>query len=398
MLALTSISNLQSHPLHTLKCSLFMIKVIVAFGTRPEAIKLAPVVKALQSKPDLFTTVVCATSQHRQMLDQALAVFALKPDYDLDVMAPNQTLTSTAARVMERFDQVLATEQPDWVLVQGDTTTVLAASLAAFYRKVKVGHVEAGLRSGDRNNPFPEEVNRRLADVIADLHFAPTESSRDCLLREGVPTWRVSVTGNTVIDALLEIVARPYEPEPGALRDVWQTKRRIVLVTAHRRESFGAPLREMFAALRDIATAYANDVTIVYPVHLNPQVMEAANEVLTGVSNILLLPPLDYVAFVHLMQRAYLILTDSGGIQEEAPSLGRPVLVMRDVTERPEGITAGTALLVGSNRQRIVGAVSTLLDDTRAYSAMANAVNPYGDGTASQRIVQALLTYQPSSP
>lgn len=371
-----------------------MLKVIVVFGTRPEAIKLAPLVRVLQAQPDKFRTVVCATSQHRQMLDQVLQVFKLTPDYDLDIMSPNQSLSGAAARVLERFDPVLLAEQPDWVLVQGDTTTVLAAGLAAFYRRVKVGHVEAGLRSGDRQNPFPEEVNRRVADVIADMHFAPTAGARDCLLREGIPAWRVSVTGNTVIDALLDIAARPYEPPVSPLRDLWQSNRRVVLVTAHRRESFGAPLREMCSALREIATAFSDDVSIVYPVHLNPEVSRTANELLADVPNVMLLPPLDYVTFVHAMKRSYMVITDSGGIQEEAPSLGKPVLVMRDVTERPEGITAGTAMLVGTDRQRIVSAATTLLTDSRAYTAMANAVNPYGDGAASQRIAAALLAYR----
>ena len=371
-----------------------MIKVIVVFGTRPEAIKLAPVVQALRARPNQFEIVECATSQHREMLDQVLPVFDLHPDYDLDVMSPGQSLSGVAARVLERFDPVLAKEQPDWVLVQGDTTTVMAAGLAAFYRHVKVGHVEAGLRSGDRDNPYPEEINRRIADVVADLHFAPTEGARQCLQNEGTPAWRITVTGNTVIDALMMIAVQPYDPPPGPLQTILQSSRRIILVTAHRRESFGEPMRNIFMALRDLAKRFEDSATIVYPVHLNPQVSHLAHDCLEGVENIVLLPPLDYVTFVHLMQRADLILTDSGGIQEEAPSLGKPVLVMREVTERPEGIAAGTAQLVGTDREVIVTTAANLLSDPASYARMAHAKNPYGDGKASQRICDAILAFE----
>jgi UDP-N-acetylglucosamine 2-epimerase (non-hydrolysing) len=288
----------------------------------------------------------------------------------------------------------LEQERPNWVLVQGDTTTVLAASLAAFYRRVRVGHVEAGLRSGDRCNPYPEEINRQVADVIADVHFAPTEGARERLIREGTAPWRITVTGNTVIDALQTIAAQPYSPAEEPLCSLWQSPRRLVLVTAHRRESFGAPMRNIFLALRELAERFKDEVHIVFPMHLNPKVSGLARDVLSGLGSVVLLPPLDYVTFVHLMKRAHLILTDSGGMQEEAPSLGKPVLVMRAVTERPEGIAAGTAMLVGVERERIVDAATMLLTDEAAYNRMANAVNPYGDGQASRRIVEALLRYE----
>ena len=370
------------------------MKVAVVFGTRPEAIKLAPVIQALRAQPQRFQAVICSTAQHRDMTDQVLPIFGLVPDHDLDVMTPGQSLSQVAARVLERLDPVFEQEQPDWVLVQGDTTTVIAASLAAFYRRVKVGHVEAGLRSGDRCNPYPEEINRQVADVIADAHFAPTDDARQRLLREGIASWRITVSGNTVIDALQSIATQPYVPQTASLRTLWQSPRRMVLVTAHRRESFGQPLRDIFAALRELAGRFKDQIDIVYPVHPNPQVSGPAQELLAGADNIVLLPPLDYVTFVHLMQRAHFILTDSGGVQEEAPSLGKPVLVMRAVTERPEGIAAGTAALVGVARDAIVAASTSLLTDRAAYERMAQAVNPYGDGKASQRIVEALLAYE----
>ena len=370
-----------------------MIKVALVFGTRPETIKLARVIQALRRRPTQFETLLCATAQHRQMTDQALDIFGLRPDYDLDIMSPGQSLSAIAAKVFERLDPVLERERPDWVLTQGDTTTVMAASLAAFHRQIKVGHVEAGLRSGDRARPFPEEVNRRVADVVADLHFAPTPGARAALLREGVEPWRIDVTGNTVIDALHAILSRPYQPQTAELQSIWRSPRKVILVTAHRRESFGAPLRGILCALRDLADRFRDEITIVYPVHPNPQVAVPANDLLSRIENVTLLQPLDYVSFAHLMKRSYLILTDSGGIQEEAPSIGKPVLVMRTVTERPEGIAAGTARLIGSERKAIVEAVTELLADGAAYHRMANAANPYGDGKASERIVDALLAY-----
>lgn len=364
------------------------MKILSIFGTRPEAIKMAPVVQALQQHPDEFTSVVCVTAQHRQMLDQVLALFALQPAYDLDLMQRDQTLAQLTANVLTQLDTVLVKEQPDWVIVQGDTTTAMAAGLAAFYRRIKVAHVEAGLRTGDKSQPFPEEINRIFADALADLHFAPTEQSQAHLLREGVPATSIVVTGNTVIDALLDVAARPYDWHAGELAQV-PLDRRLILVTAHRRENFGAPLNNICAALLEIAARFP-DVQLVYPVHLNPNVQRAVNAHLLGVANITLLPPLEYLPLVQLLKQSYLVLTDSGGLQEEAPGLGKPVLVLRDVTERPEGVTAGTVKLVGTDRARIVGETVRLLSEPAEYKRMSQAVNPYGDGQASARIVESL--------
>jgi UDP-N-acetylglucosamine 2-epimerase (non-hydrolysing) len=364
------------------------LKVLSIFGTRPEAIKMAPVVRALQQQPDSFTSVVCVTAQHRQMLDQVLALFALQPAYDLDLMQRDQTLAQLTANVLTQLDLVLVKEQPDWVLVQGDTTTAMAAALAAFYRRIKVAHVEAGLRTGDKSQPFPEEINRIFADAVADLHFAPTEQARAHLLREGISAASVMVTGNTVIDALLDIAARPYDWHTGELAQVPLDKR-LILVTAHRRENFGAPLDNICLALLEIAARFP-DVQLVYPVHLNPNVQRAVNAYLLGVPNIILLPPLEYLPLVQLLKRSTLVLTDSGGLQEEAPGLGKPVLVLREVTERPEGVTAGTVKLVGTDRAVIVSETVRLLTEPAEYARMAQAVNPYGDGQASARIVESL--------
>jgi len=367
-----------------------MIKVLSVFGTRPEAIKMAPVVRELEKHTDRIISKVCVTAQHRQMLDQVLDLFQIVPDYDLDIMQENQTLSQVTAVVFERLDPIIAAEEPDWVLVQGDTTTVMAASLVSFYHQVRVGHVEAGLRTGDKWQPFPEEINRRVAGVVADLHFAPTAWARDNLLREGVHADKIHVTGNPVIDALLMVADMPYDVRQGPLADIpWD--KRVILVTAHRRENFGKPLESICAALREIAHRYSGDVHIVYPVHPNPNVQNTVYRLLDGVPNITLLPPLDYLPLVHLMERAYLVLTDSGGIQEEAPGLGKPVLVLREVTERPEAVEAGTVRVVGTDREQIVAEVMRLLDDYGAYEQMANAVNPYGDGHAAQQIAGALL-------
>ncbi|HLB46640.1 MAG TPA: UDP-N-acetylglucosamine 2-epimerase (non-hydrolyzing) [Anaerolineales bacterium] len=360
------------------------MKVISVFGTRPEAVKMAPVVAELRKHSGIESKVL-VTAQHRDMLDQVLEIFDITPDYDLDVMQDNQTPTDVAAEVLHRIQPILQSEQPDWILVQGDTTTVLAASLAAFYNRVKVGHVEAGLRTYDRYNPFPEEINRVLADQLSDLHFAPTETARQALLREAIPPERIHVTGNTVIDALKVIVARPAN----GLAPSHPAHKRLVLVTAHRRENFGQPFADMLAALKQIADR--DDVHLIYPVHPNPNVRGPAHEVLGGHPHVTLLPPMDYLAFAHLMGRAHLILTDSGGIQEEAPGLGVPVLVMRRVTERPEAVAAGTAKLVGTDTEVIVREASLLLDDPAAHEAMARAVNPFGDGHAAERIVSILL-------
>jgi UDP-N-acetylglucosamine 2-epimerase (non-hydrolysing) len=324
------------------------------------------------------------------MLDQVLGLFDIVPDFDLDVMEPDQALAPLTEAIFRRLDPVLEEVEPDWVLVQGDTTTVLATALLAYYRRIRVGHVEAGLRTEDKWQPFPEEVNRRVAGVLADLHFAPTETARENLLRENVPAERIVVTGNPVIDALRAIAARPYDPAGSPLADL-PVDRRIVLVTAHRRENLGAPLEHIFTALRRLAHRYRDQVVFVYPVHLNPNVQGPARQMLGDIANVRLLDPLDYLPMVHLLQRSTLVLTDSGGLQEEGPALGKPVLVMRQVTERPEAIAAGTARLVGTDAERIESEVRRLLDDPQAYAAMAHAANPFGDGQAAERIVEALL-------
>ena len=372
-----------------------MIRVLSVFGTRPEAIKMAPVVKALARRSDIVSRV-CVTAQHREMLDQVLDIFSIKPDHDLNIMQERQTLSDVTSSALIGVERVIKEEQPDWVLVQGDTTTVLAASLAAYYQRVKVGHVEAGLRTGNKFHPYPEEINRRLADALADLHFAPTETARQNLLREGIPIGSIVVTGNTVIDALLNVVEQVRRDG----RNPWQTPdlqdKRIIAVTAHRRENFGQPLQSICDALLDIARSY-RDVHIIYPVHRNPNVQDVVYRRLSNVANISLVDPIDYRSMVALLDCSYLILTDSGGLQEEAPSLGKPVLVLRETTERPEAVAAGTVKVVGTDRGRIVGETAALLDDPVAYQRMANAVNPYGDGQASGRIVKAIVEYGASS-
>jgi UDP-N-acetylglucosamine 2-epimerase (non-hydrolysing) len=368
-----------------------LIKVLTIFGTRPEAIKLAPVIKELEKYPDQIDSRICVTAQHRQMLDQVLALFEIRPHHDLNVMQPNQTLAQVTASVLTGLDPILRDERPDWVLVQGDTTTVMAAALSAYYHRVKVGHVEAGLRSFNKNHPFPEEVNRKIATAICDLHFAPTEVSRANLLREGVPSETIVVTGNTVIDALYMAAEMPYDPSSGSLARVPKDKR-IILVTAHRRENFGAPMEQICLALRDIAEAYRGDVHLVYPVHLNPNVQAPVQRILGSVPNITLTEPLEYLPLVYLMKQATLVITDSGGIQEEAPALGKPVLVLRETTERPEAVDAGTVKLVSTDREVIVSRTRRLLDDPAEYEKMAQAVNPYGDGQAAGRIVNVLCT------
>jgi len=366
------------------------LRALSIFGTRPEAIKLAPVLNRLKHTPGV-ESIVCITAQHREMLDQVLGLFEIRPDFDLDIMRPAQPLAELSAAVFRGLEPVLAEVAPDWVLVQGDTTTVMCAALLAYYHRVKIGHVEAGLRTGDKFQPFPEEVNRQVLGVVGDLHFAPTEWAKNNLLREGIPAERITVTGNTVIDALHEVVARPLDLSAGILAGV-DDSQQIILVTAHRRENFGDPLERIFTALRSIATEFAGKVTMIYPVHLNPRVQEPAHRLLAGLPNIRLIEPVDYLTMVHLMKRAHLILTDSGGIQEEAPALGKPVLVLREKTERPEALQAGTAILVGTDPERIVRETRRLLDDPRAHSAMAKAINPFGDGHAAERIVAALLS------
>lgn len=366
-----------------------MIKVLSVIGTRPEAIKMAPVIDELVLRRDRFDSKVCVTAQHRQMLDQVLGLFKIVPDHDLNLMKPGQTLARLTASVVEGIDAVLQAERPDWVLVQGDTTTVMATALAAFYHGVKVGHVEAGLRTHNKNHPFPEEINRRIAGVVADLHFAPTPWAEENLLREGVPADTVVVTGNTVIDAIQRVAALDFEPAESILADLPIGARRIVLVTAHRRENFGRGIEQICAALRAIVSAHS-DVQIVYPVHPNPNVFEPVHRLLGGVPAITLLPPLEYPSIVWLLRQCHFVISDSGGLQEEAPGLGKPVLVLRETTERPEGVEAGTARLVGTDRDKIVAWADRLLTDPAAYDAMAKAVNPYGDGGAAARIVAAL--------
>ncbi|MGH2497395.1 MAG: non-hydrolyzing UDP-N-acetylglucosamine 2-epimerase [Ktedonobacteraceae bacterium] len=367
-----------------------MIKVLSIVGTRPEAIKMAPIIRELARYPGQITSLVCVTAQHRQMLDQVLDLFQIVPDYDLNVMQDAQSPVQVAAKVLARLEPVLLEEIPDWVLVQGDTTTAMAASVAACYAGIKVGHIEAGLRTHDKTRPFPEEVNRRIAGVVADMHFAPTAQARANLLREHVPAETILLTGNPVIDALFAVSMLPYNPASGALANIpWE--KRIILVTAHRRENLGQPLVRICEALREIARRYSNSAHIVYPVHLNPLVWEPVHHQLASVPGITLIPPLDYLPLVQLLKRCYLVVTDSGGLQEEAPGLGKPVLVLRDTTERPEAVAAGTAMLVGTGCQRIVDAASQLLDDSQAYARMAHAVNPYGDGRAAGRIVDALM-------
>lgn len=375
---------------------------------------MAPVVQSLREYRERISLKVCVTAQHREMLDQVLSLFNLTPDIDLDLMRPNQSLAELTAAIFTGLDPVLEDVKPDWILVQGDTTTVMAASLAAFYRRIHVGHVEAGLRTDNKWQPFPEEINRRVASTVADLHFAPTEWSRRNLLRENIPDERIRVTGNPVIDALQVVADLPPTEEVRALLrqvgivDTLQQGRgnstpsfssdarekrgpRMVLVTAHRRENFGQPLEDICSALENLAHIYGDSLRIVYPVHLNPNVQETVYRRLNRIPNIHLLPPLDYLPMVNFMKHATLVLTDSGGLQEEAPGLGVPVLVLRQVTERPEGVEAGTVRVVGTESQRILAETRRLLDDPQAHAAMAQAVNPYGDGHAAPRIVQALL-------
>lgn len=358
-------------------------RILVAIGTRPEAIKMAPVVLALQGQ-EWADVVVMATAQHRQMLDQVLDTFKIRPQIDLDIMRPNQTLPELTARLLTRLDAVLGEEKPDAVLVQGDTTTVLAVALAAFYRRIAVGHVEAGLRTGDMQNPFPEEMNRVLAGNLCRWHFAPTARARDNLLREGFPAGSVHVTGNTVIDALKQVVA--LDPALGFELD---PSRRLVLMTAHRRENFGEPFAEICGAVRDIVEE-RDELQVLYPVHPNPNVSEVARKVLGGHPRITLCDPLEYEPFIAAMMRADFILTDSGGVQEEAPALGKPVLVMRNETERPEALDEGVVRLVGTSRGVIQSEMARLLDDEGAYRAMAKGVSPYGDGYAAGRIADIL--------
>lgn len=366
------------------------IKVMTVFGTRPEAIKMAPVVLELKKYPDLITPIVAVTAQHRDMLDQVLNLFNIKPDYDLNIMAQGQTLFDITTKAMNGLNGVLTKEKPDIVLVHGDTTTTFAGALAAYYHETAVGHVEAGLRTYNKYSPFPEEMNRKLTGAIADLHFAPTDTASGNLKAEGTDEEKIFVTGNTVIDALHKTVKDDFKFDDEKLANIDYEHKRIILVTTHRRENLGEPMRHVYKALKDIVNEFDN-VEIVFPVHKNPKVREVVNEELGNVDGVHLIDPLDYEPFANLMHRAFLVLTDSGGIQEEAPSLGKPVLVLRDTTERPEAVKAGTVKLIGTERQRVYEETKYLLTDHDEYERMANTCNPYGDGKASKRIIEAIL-------
>lgn len=376
-----------------------MYKILSIFGTRPEAIKMAPVIKELERRSGAFVSRVCVTAQHRQMLDQVLQLFSITPDYDLNIMQPGQDLYDVTSNVLLGLRPVLMAERPDMVLVHGDTTTTMAAALAAYYARIPVGHVEAGLRTHDKFAPFPEEINRQICGVLTDLHFAPTPVSRDNLLAEGVAVERIHVTGNTVVDALLGVSERVkrdafWADQLAERFSFLDPTKRLIIVTGHRRENFGEGFEQICEALVEIATRHA-DVEILYPVHLNPNVQEPVKRLLGGgtLKNVHLIDPVDYLPFVYLMNRSYLIITDSGGVQEEAPSLGKPVLVMRETTERPEAISAGTVRLVGTDRERIVAETTRLLTNPAAYQEMSLAHNPYGDGLAAGRIVDLLGQY-----
>ncbi len=366
-------------------------KILFVFGTRPEAIKMSPVIKEFGKHQDVFEPFVVATAQHREMLDQVLGLFKITPDYDLDIMGENQSLEDVTTRCLERLSEIIQLEKPGMVFVQGDTTTTFSGALASYYNKVPVCHIEAGLRSHDNFQPFPEEVNRRLTTVISDIHFAPTKLAEENLLAEGIPQRRVFITGNTVIDALLEIANRKYEFQD-PLDKIINSDSRLILVTAHRRESFGKPIRDICHALEEI-TGRAEDVNVLFPVHPNPQIKKTVYESIKNTDKIHLISPLDYEPFVHIMKNSYLILTDSGGVQEEAPSLGKPVLVLRDKTERREAIEAGTAKLVGTDAERIIGETLDLLNNEDTYNHMAATKNPYGDGKASKRIFDIISNF-----
>lgn len=363
------------------------MKILSVFGTRPEAIKMCPLVKKIQEEQGL-ESCVCLTGQHREMLYQVMEVFGIKEDYNLDIMKPNQTLPSITAEILNGITRVISAEKPDMVLVHGDTSTAFAAALAAFYENVPIGHVEAGLRTNNMYSPFPEEFNRQAVDLITELYFAPTVMAKQNLISEGKDEKKIHITGNTVIDALSTTVHGSFHNE---YLD-WAGDSRLILVTAHRRENLGEPMRHMFRAIKRISEAY-RDVKIIYPIHLNPIVRKIAKEELAGIDRVKLIEPLDVLAFHNFMSKSFLILTDSGGIQEEAPALGKPVLVMRDTTERPEGVAAGTLKLVGTSEERIYAETAVLLSDAAAYEKMHRAANPYGDGHASERIVEAIKTY-----
>jgi UDP-N-acetylglucosamine 2-epimerase (non-hydrolysing) len=366
------------------------IKILSVFGTRPEAIKMAPVVRELESCSDVDSRVV-VTAQHREMLDQVMETFNIKPDYDLEIMRQGQDLFDVTTAVLNGLKGILQSERPDMVLVQGDTTTTFTGALAAFYCQIPVGHIEAGLRTYQKYAPFPEELNRVLTTGVSDLHFAPTDRSREALLREGIDSKSVFVKGNTVIDALYQALEKPFAQIPELTR-AFQENKRVILLTTHRRENLGAPLQNIYKALREVLRSHP-DVGVVFPMHKNPAVRREVNSFLRGVERVYLTEPLDYLPFINVMKMSHIVLTDSGGIQEEAPALGKPVLVLREVTERPEATAFGTARLIGTDPQQVKSEVNLLLDNQDAYLKMANAVNPYGDGMAARRIVQAVKSY-----
>lgn len=365
------------------------LKVMVVFGTRPEAIKMAPLVLELQKHSERIETITVVTAQHRQMLDQVLETFRIQPNYDLDIMGKNQSLLDITGKILQKFDPIVKQELPDMILVHGDTTTTFVASLVAFYNQVRIGHVEAGLRTFDKYSPFPEEMNRQMTDNLADLYFAPTTDSKANLLKENHPESAIIITGNTAIDALKLTVQSDYYHE---VLDRLDPLKKLVLVTMHRRENQGQPMRDVFSTLREMVDLHS-ELEVIYPVHLSPAVQEAANDILSNHERIHLIEPLDVLDFHNLASRSYFIMTDSGGVQEEAPSLGKPVLVLRDTTERPEGVRAGTLKLVGTDPNRVKEAMTALLTDEKLYRDMSQAPNPYGDGKASERIVQAIQHY-----
>lgn len=367
------------------------VKTLIIFGTRPEAVKMAPIVKALKNDEEHFITKICVTAQHRDMLDQVLRIFDIEPDYDLNIFQSGQTLTQITCRALTGLEDVIKEFKPDLILVQGDTTTVFTGALAAFYHQVKIGHVEAGLRSGNLYSPFPEEANRKLTGVITDFHFAPTQISRSNLLKENYDDSKIFITGNTSIDALKWVIDKNYKFEDEKLNDIDFNNKKVILLTAHRRENIGEPMENIFSAVKEVAEIN-KDVEIIYPMHLNPKVREIARNVFGHMKNVHLIEPLDYLPFTNLMAKCYLVVTDSGGVQEEAPSLGKPVLVVRRETERPEGIEAGTAKLVGTEKETLLMELNTLLNNDEEYKKMANAVNPYGDGNAAEHIRKAIIS------
>lgn len=368
-----------------------MLKVLTVFGTRPETIKMAPLIAELEKHPDLIQNKNCLTGQHKDMVAPLIELFDIRVDYDLDLMRENQTLEHITVNVLQEVGKILREEKFDLLLVQGDTTTSMAAAMAAFYQGVKIGHVEAGLRTFNKFHPYPEESNRKMIDAMADLFFAHSDLAKQHLLNEGIADEQIALTGNTVLDALFDISDRPFDLATSPLASLPFDDKRIILVTAHRRENFGGPFESLCKGLKELALKYKDEVVLVYPVHRNPNVRAVVNEMLAELDNVLLIEPLEYMPLVHLMKRSYLVLTDSGGLQEEAPSLGKPVLVLRQLTERQEGVEAGTVKLIGTDADNIVKEASRLLDDPAAYQEMANKINPYGDGTAGVKIVKRIL-------